>query len=137
MGKKKKILIIVAVVVVVAILVVANLATNSESSIDVNVVDVTQKDLIEIVSASGRIQPQTKVNITSEVNGEIIYLAVKEGDTVKSGNLLVMLDTIQLKSDVDQALYALNETDAYLEGAKSSLGQGDGRIRTSGKTVCE
>jgi len=123
MGKKKKILIIAAVVVVVAILVIANLATNSESAIDVNVVDVSEKDLIEIVSASGRIQPQTKVNITSEVNGEIIYLVVKEGDTVKSGNLLVMLDTIQLKSDVDQALYALNEIDAYLEGSKSSLDQ--------------
>ena len=123
MGKKKKILIITAVVIVVVILVVANLTTSSESAIDVNTADVSEKDLVEIVSASGRIQPQTKVNITSEVNGEIIYLAVNEGDTVKSGSLLVMLDTVQLKSDVDQALYALNETNAYLEGARSTLDQ--------------
>ncbi|MFZ5980341.1 MAG: efflux RND transporter periplasmic adaptor subunit [Candidatus Zixiibacteriota bacterium] len=121
MGKKKKILIISAVILVVVIIVVANLATNSESAIEVSALDVAEKDLVEIVSASGRIQPQTKVNITSEVNGEIIYLAVKEGDTVRTGNLLVMLDTVQLKSDVDQALYALNETNAYLEGSKSSL----------------
>ncbi len=121
--KKKKILIIGAVVVVVIILIVANLATSNEKAIDVNVIKAGKKDMTEIVSASGRIQPQTKVNITSEVNGEIIKLLVKEGDIVRAGDLLVMLDTVQLASDAEQAHYAVNEINARLEGAKSTLDQ--------------
>jgi len=120
---KKKILIIGIVVVVVLILIVVNLTTNTENATDVNVMEVNQKDITEIVSASGRIQPQTKVNITSEVNGEIINLLVKEGDVVKTGNLLVVLDTVQLSSDAEQARFAVNEINARLEGAKSTLDQ--------------
>ncbi|MDD3730964.1 MAG: efflux RND transporter periplasmic adaptor subunit [candidate division Zixibacteria bacterium] len=120
---KKKILIIGAVVVVVIILIIANLATSNEKTIDINVIKAGKKDMTEIVSASGRIQPQTKVNITSEVNGEIIKLLVKEGDVVRAGDLLVMLDTVQLASDAEQAHYAVNEINARLEGAKSTLDQ--------------
>jgi len=120
---KKKILIIGIVVVVVLVLIVVNLITNSENATDVNVIEVNQKNITEVVSASGRIQPQTKVNITSEVNGEIISLLVKEGDVVKAGNLLVILDTVQLSSDAEQARYAVNEITARLEGARSTLDQ--------------
>jgi HlyD family secretion protein len=120
---KKKILIIGIVVVVVLVLIIANLATNTDNVTDVNAMVANQKDITEMVSASGRIQPQTKVNITSEVNGEIISLFVKEGDVVKTGELLVVLDTVQLASDAEQARYAVNEINARLEGAKSTLDQ--------------
>ena len=122
---KKKILIFGIIAVVVLILIITNLATNTENSTDVNVIEVAQKDITEIVSASGRIQPQTMVNITSEVNGEIISLLVKEGDVVKSGDLLVILDTVQLSSDAEQARYAVNEISARLEGARSTLDQAE------------
>jgi HlyD family secretion protein len=76
---------------------------------------------VEQVSASGRVQPRTKVDIVSEVNGKIIRLAVQEGDAVKAGQLLIVLDTVQLRSDVDQALYSVNEISARLSGAEAAL----------------
>ncbi len=126
--KKKTILIIVAVVVVL-VLVVLNFTNSGESGTKVRAAEVTNRDLVEIVSASGRIQPQTKVDITAQITNEIIALKVREGDRVERGQLLVVLDTVQVKSDVNQARYSVNEINARLDGAKASLAQADEEYR--------
>lgn len=120
---KKKWLIIIGVVIVVGILISINLISDTSKKTKVNAKEAKYRKLIEKVSASGRIQPQTKVNITSEVTGEIIDLKVKEGDFVKSGELLIVLDTVQLRSDVDQARYSVSEINARLQGSKAVLDQ--------------
>ena len=122
---KKKLLLIAGGVVVVAVVVILNLTMSTKKGIEVHAETVSQRDVVEKVSASGRIQPQTKVNITSQVNGRIISLPIKEGDTVKPGQVLVVLDTIQLRSDLDEARYAVNEITARLSGAKTSLNQAE------------
>lgn len=122
--KKKKILILVAVVVVVA-LIVLNFVNTGESGTQVRAAEVVQRNIVEIVSASGRIQPQTKVDITAQITNEIIALKVREGDRVERGQLLVVLDTVQVKSDVNQARYSVNEINARLDGAKASLDQAE------------
>jgi HlyD family secretion protein len=125
MSKSKKTLLVVAIVVVVAVLVVLNFTMSGSKGTEVHAESVAQRDLVETVSASGRIQPQTKVNITSEVNGEIIALPVKEGDTVKASQLLIVLDTLRLRSDLDQARYAVTEITARVQGAKVVLDQSE------------
>ncbi len=117
---KKKIFIIIGILVVAAI-IVANLTLKSDKAVEVKTGIAKIRDLKEEVSASGRIQPRTKVDITSQINGEIIGLFVKEGDDVQKGQLLVVLDTVQLRSDVDQGRYAMNEVKARLSGARASL----------------
>ena len=119
----KKLIITIAVVAVVILLVVVVLKKDTKGGTDVYAEKVSKRELVEIVSASGRVQPKTKVNITSEINGEIIALPIREGDRVKTGDLLVVLDTVQLQSDADQARYAVNEINARLAGAKSLLVQ--------------
>jgi HlyD family secretion protein len=121
--KKKKWFIIIGAVIVVGILVYFNLIADTSNNTKVDAKEAKYRKLIEKVSASGRIQPQTKVDITSEVTGEIIDLRVNEGDFVKSGELLIVLDTIQLRSDVDQATYAVSEINARLNGSKAVLDQ--------------
>lgn len=125
MTKKKKILMFAGGAIVVGGLVVASLTMDTSNAQSVQADKVTLKDVTELVSASGRIQPQTKVDITSEINGEIVGLYAREGDPVQAGDLLVVLDTIQLRTDVDQARYAVAEVKARLAGAKSSLEQAD------------
>ena len=120
---KKKILLIVAAVIVVVGVIYMNMTMNTTKTTKVNSEEAKKRELIEIVSASGRIQPQTKVDITSEVNGEIINLKVKEGDYVNSGALLVVLDTVQLRSNVDEARFGMSEIEARLEGAKINMNQ--------------
>ena len=53
---------------------------------EVTVKEVTLKDIIETVSATGKIQPEVEVNISSEVSGEILELPFKEGQEVKKGD---------------------------------------------------
>lgn len=119
---KKKLLIILGAVVVVVI-VVLNLTKSSEKTTEVQAEVAAKRELTETVSASGRIQPQTKVNITSEVTGEIMDLKVKEGDQVRLGQLLIVLDTVTLRTEVDQGKYALTEAEARLEGSKANYDQ--------------
>ena len=125
MKKKKKLFLIIGGIIVVLVIVVLNLSTGTGHTTSVQADETKKRDIVETVSASGRIQPQTKVDITSEINGEIIGLFVREGDQVKAGDLLIVLDTVQLRSDVDQALYAVNEINARLEGAETTLEQAE------------
>ncbi|MEE8578085.1 MAG: efflux RND transporter periplasmic adaptor subunit, partial [candidate division Zixibacteria bacterium] len=122
---KKKLLIIAAIVTVVAVLVYVQITSDTGKVTKVQAEEATNQELIEIVSASGRIQPQTKVDITAEVTGEIIALKAKEGDYVDVGHSLIVLDTVRLRALVDQARYALTEGEARLEGAGATLDQAD------------
>ncbi|HEX2897403.1 MAG TPA: efflux RND transporter periplasmic adaptor subunit, partial [candidate division Zixibacteria bacterium] len=121
MTKKKKIFLFGGIGLLVVVLLVLNLTGDSTKRTTVAAEEVENRNIVELVSASGRVEPKTKVNITSEVNGKIIRLAVKEGDEVRQGQLLIVLDTVQLRSDVDQALYNVNEVNARLSGAAAAL----------------
>lgn len=120
---KKKILLIILGVVAVGTVGYFSMTANTDKITKVNIEKAKNRELIEVVSASGRIQPQTKVDITSEVNGEIINLKVKEGDYVNSGDLLIVLDTVQLRSNVDEARFGMTEIEAQLEGSKVTMDQ--------------
>ncbi|UCD94609.1 MAG: efflux RND transporter periplasmic adaptor subunit [Candidatus Zixiibacteriota bacterium] len=116
--KTKKLLIFIGIPVII-IVVILNTMSNGKKATRVHAEEVTVKELTEEVSASGYIQPKTKVNITSEVTAEIIAVPVKEGDQVYRGQLLVQLDTVQLRKDFDQYRYSLDEIQARSEAAKS------------------
>ena len=122
---KKKTIIIIGVVVVIAVFAVISLTSNGRRATNINAATVEKQSLTEKVSASGRIQPKTKVDITSEFSGEIIALLVSEGQQVKAGDLLVVMDTIQIKADVSQARYAFDGARASLAGAEASFNQAD------------
>ena len=114
--KKKKLLIIIGGLVVILI-IVANVLTSGKKGITVSAENAKTEDIVEEVSASGYIQPQNRVNITSEVTAEIIALPVKEGQSVNKGDLLVVLDTVQLQKDLEQTKYALDEIEARTAAA--------------------
>ena len=80
-----------------------------------------KRTIVETVSASGKLQPQTEVKIQSEVSGQIIELPVKEGDIVEKGQLLV-------KINPDLYMAAINRADAALSSAKSSLASAKARL---------
>lgn len=122
---KKKWLFIGGGALLLIVVVVLNLSSGGSKGTEVRAEAAEKRELVEIVSASGRIQPQTKVNITAEINGEIVALPVREGDTVTAGTLLIVLDTVRLRSDVDQARFAMNEMTARLDGLRSSLDQAE------------
>lgn len=112
--KGRKPIVIALIVVVVAALAVAVIYKRREAPITVQTEKVVRRNLTEIVVANGRIQPVVQVKISAEVSGEIIELAVKEGQSVKRGDLLV-----RIKPDVYQAQQRSSE--AAYQSSLSSL----------------
>ena len=92
---------------------------------------VEKRDIIEIVSASGKIQPEVEVKISPDVSGEIVELNVKEGDRVKKGQLLAKILPDIYQSYLDRANAALNSSKANLENAKSRLLQSKSQLEKS------
>ena len=82
---------------------------------------VAKRDITEVVSASGKIQPEVEVKISPDVSGEIVELNVKEGDRVKKGQLLVRILPDIYQSYVDRSVAAMNGAKANSENSKSRL----------------
>ncbi len=79
------------------------------------------RTIVEIITASGKIQPEVEVKISSDVSGEIVELLVKEGDEEKKGQLLE-----KIKPDV--YISSLQRMEASLESAKANLGNAKARL---------
>ena len=90
---------------------------------EVTVKEVTLKDIIETVSATGKIQPEVEVNISSEVSGEILELPFKEGQEVKKGDLLVRVNPDLIQSAVNRSQATYQNVRANLEQAEATLKQ--------------
>lgn len=82
---------------------------------------VTLADIVEKVSATGKIQPEIEVKISSEVSGEIIELPIKEGQQVQKGDLLVRVNPDLIQSAVSRSQATYQNIRAGLEQAEAGL----------------
>lgn len=82
-----------------------------------------EKKVIETVTASGKIQPETEVKLSSEVSGEVTELLVKEGDVVKKGQLLCKVRPDVLQSGYERAVASYNSQKASVASAQQQLVQ--------------
>jgi len=104
------------VVVGVAALAVVAAKKNSTKPVEVRVEAVEARDLVASVTASGQIQPRTKVDVSADVTGKIVRLSVKEGDIVKKGQFLLQIDP-------EQPTAALQRAEAALASARAQAAQ--------------
>ncbi|MDN3676121.1 efflux RND transporter periplasmic adaptor subunit [Flavobacterium paronense] len=123
---KKKIYILVGVVIALIIVLVTlkskGIIGGNDDSKQVETAKVDEITIVETVSATGKIQPEIEVKISSEVSGEIIALPVKEGQVVKKGDLLV-------KINPDLYTSGYNRTISNLSGTKAGLSQADAAFK--------
>ena len=89
----------------------------------VEIASVKMATIIETVSATGKIQPEIEVKISSEVSGEIIALAVKEGQVVKKGDLLVKINPDLYTSGYKRTVAGLSQTKAGLSQADAQFAE--------------
>lgn len=134
---KKKLLVYLSIVVVVLIIVLIVGkkkgwfgGTKAE---EVAVEKVEKRNIVETVSASGKIQPEIEVKISPDVSGEIIGLYVKEGDKVKKGQLLVKIRPDVYESYRDRATAALNNSKANLSNAEARFIQAEQAFKRNTK----
>lgn len=124
MSKKSIYYIIGGVVLLIVALIglsKAGIIGNKDKGIEVEIAQVATSTIVETVSATGKIQPEIEVKISSMVSGEIISLPVKEGQVVRKGDLLV-------KINPDLYTSSLNRTIAGLSGSKAGLTQADAQF---------
>lgn len=95
---------------------------------EVEVAEVKRIDITEKVSASGKVKPEIEVKISADVSGEITELAVKEGDSVKKGALLVKIRPDNYISLLDRAKASVNTSKAALAQSKATLAQSKARF---------
>jgi len=123
---KKTIYILLAVAVVLIGTLVglskSGVIGNKDQGTEVEIANVSASTIVETVSATGKIQPEIEVKISSEVSGEIIALNVKEGQVVKKGDLLV-------KINPDLYTSGYNRTVSNLSGSKAVLNQSEASFK--------
>jgi HlyD family secretion protein len=113
---RKKLIIFSALGLLVVILVVVIiLGSGKDKIITVQTEKVKRMTIIQVVEATGKIQPETQVKINAEVSGEIVAIPVKDGDFVKKGQLLVRIKPDLYTADKDQAMASLTRTRSMLD----------------------
>jgi HlyD family secretion protein len=85
-------------------------------------------DIIEKVTASGKVQPEVEVKISPDVSGEIIALYVEEGDSVKKGQLLLKIRPDNYESFLARASAAVSTSKAQVEQSKAGIAQAEARL---------
>ncbi|WP_437921599.1 efflux RND transporter periplasmic adaptor subunit [Sphingobacterium sp. LRF_L2] len=128
MAKKKnrlpKILVIASVLILIIVVVGSKLGWFGDGGEQKVAVDVVQeKTISELVSASGKVQPEFEVKLSSEVSGEIIELNVREGDIVKKGQVLCRVKPDLLQSSYDQVAAMVSQQEANLRVSQQMLKQ--------------
>ncbi|MBK6495567.1 MAG: efflux RND transporter periplasmic adaptor subunit [Gemmatimonadetes bacterium] len=112
-------LVVVAIIGVVAM----KMKGGSDKPVEVRLEEVATRDLVSAVTASGKIEAKSQVDVSSEVTARILRITVKEGDLVTKGQLLVELDQVQFKGAVDRATASLTSVQAQLLQAKTNRDQ--------------
>ena len=123
--KSKKLLLIIGIAAIVLIVVLAigkkQGWIGNEGFLKVATETGIEREIVEIINANGKIQPETEVAISPDVSGEIVELVVKEGDEVVKGQYL-----LKIKPEAYQM--ARNRTEAVLNNSKARLKQTEAQL---------
>ena len=121
MSKRKKWGLIGGAVLVVAIIGFTTAAKSRNKATEVRIEPVERRDLVASVTASGQVQPQTKVDLSADITGRVVRLAVKEGDIVKKGQFLLEIDPSQYKASAERASAAVASARSQAATSRPSL----------------
>jgi HlyD family secretion protein len=123
MSTRGKVLLIIGGVVVLAGFVSLGVSKRRQPAVAVKLEKVARRDLVSIVTASGKIEPEQSVDILSDIMGRILYLPLVEGNFVQRGQVLVKLDTATYAAAVEQAQAGVASARANVAQAQANLDQ--------------
>jgi HlyD family secretion protein len=121
MNKKVKWSIGGAAIIGIVAFMAVTAAKRGNKGTEVRIEAVEKRDLVASVTASGQVQPQTKVDVAADISGRIVRLAVKEGQMVTKGQFLLEIDPEQYVAAVQRAEAALSSSRAQEAQAKANF----------------
>src|SRR2546425_11360332 len=92
MSKRNKVRLGGGGAVLIVLLVIVSASAKREKGVEVRFETVGRRDLVAAVTASGKIQPKKKVDVSADITGRITRIAVREGDFVQKGQFLLQID---------------------------------------------
>jgi HlyD family secretion protein len=125
MSKKKLVWVVTAVVLVAAVALAVAARGRGNKGVEVQTAKVTRQEIVQKVSATGRIQPRTQIKISADVSAKIKRLGVVEGQWVKQGALLVELDRERYLAAVESAEANVRSAQANATLARQNLTQAE------------
>jgi len=117
--------ILIGVGVIIVFLIVGKKANwfGSDSVHKVSTETVEKRTISEVVTASGKIQPEMEIKLSPDVSGEIVELVVREGDSVKKGDFLLKIKPDIYESALERTIAAGNSANANLINSRARLEQ--------------
>lgn len=121
--KRRLLLAGIAVLVVVGVVAAFAARGRGQKGLEVQTAKVSRQEIVQKVSATGRIQPKTQIKISADVSAKIKKLAVVEGQWVEKGALLVELDRERYLAAVESAEANVRSAQANATLVKQNLDQ--------------
>jgi len=121
MSKRKKWGVIGVVVLIVSVIGATTAAKGRNKATEVRIEAVEKRDLVASVTASGQVQPHNKVDLSADITGRVVRLAVKEGDVVTRGQFLLEIDPSQYRAAAERAAAAVASSRSQSATARPSL----------------
>lgn len=122
MNKTTKWLIAGSVILTVTMVVLSTTGVIGEKKMTrVTSEKVQRRTIVEVVNASGKIYPEIEVKISPDISGEITELLVKEGDTVKQGQLLARIYADIYSLQRDQAAFGVEQSRSQVANVQATL----------------
>jgi HlyD family secretion protein len=125
MKRRTKIILGVIALVVAALITAGFVSRRGKDVTAVTIAKVEKTDLTSKVTANGRIDAKRKVDLSANVMGQIVNLAVREGDTVKKGTFLLQIDQKQLAASAQSAAASLQALFSDRDAARASLAEAE------------
>ncbi len=121
MNKTVKWILIILGILIVVLIVGKLIAGKGDDGVKVSAEKSEKRTIIETVNASGKVYPEVEVKITPDISGQITELDVKEGDSVKKGQILARIYADIYATQRDQAAAAVSQQEAMTANSKSQL----------------
>ena len=120
MSKRAKWITFGAVIAGIALFAGITAARKGQKPVEVRIEPVERRDLVASVTASGQVQPRTKVDVSSDITGKIVRLAVKEGQMVTKGQFLLQIDLEAARAQFERAQAAASSARARMAQSKAN-----------------
>ncbi len=117
----KKKIIIAGVIILFLIIIISNIKGKNGIVKKVKVRQVKKTDIVQKVNATGEVKPKKFVDLSSDISGRIVKIAVKEGEFVKKGQFLLKIDSTYNEWEVQRAKASLENLQVQLKIQKANL----------------
>src|SRR5881409_1924341 len=123
MSTRNKVLVGAGAAALIVGLVLISAGARRDRGVEVRFEKVSRKDLVAAVTASGKIQPKKKVDISADITGRITRIAVREGDLVQKGQFLLQIDPTIYQANLQRAQAAMSQAEAGAVQARATRDQ--------------